>query len=67
MKHLIFPVSLWTFSCLRRVNFLEMMFTVMFPFGDQSDSLSAKQTFNTFKKRNKNVLNAIQLDFLLVN
>ena len=52
MKHLIFfPVSLWTFDCLRRDNWNDshiFIFVISY-------SLYTKHTFNIFKERNKNV------------
>ena len=57
MKHLIFPVSLWTFDCLRRVNWNDShIFILVINY-----SLYTKQTFNIFKERNKNVKKSINV------
>ena len=47
-----FPVSLWTFDCLRRVNWNDSHIFILVI----SYSLYTKQTFNIFKERNRNMI-----------
>ena len=50
-----FSVSLWTFDCLKSVNWNDShIFILVINY-----SLYTKQTFNIFKERNKNVKNVL--------